>query len=89
MSTTTDIKFEFYIDSTSDQDTSTDLSPADATDLGLNSGIVVDQLGGGITFSNAGSIKGGKLTGMQVQASGQVTKTKIIKLQQATLPTKK
>jgi len=60
MSTTTDIKFEFYIDSTSDQDTSTDLSPADATDLGLNSGIVVDQLGGGITFSNAGSIKGGK-----------------------------
>ena len=60
MSTTTDIKFEFYIDSTSDQDTSTGLSPADATDLGLNSGIVVDQLGGGITFSNAGSIKGGK-----------------------------
>ena len=60
MSTTTDIKFEFYIDSTSDQDTSTGLSPADATDLGLNAGIVVDQLGGGITFSNAGSIKGGK-----------------------------
>jgi len=60
MSTTTDIKFEFYIDSTSDQDTSTSLSPADATDLGLNAGVVVDQLGGGITFSNAGSIKGGK-----------------------------
>lgn len=60
MSTTTDIKFEFYIDSTSDQDTSNSLSPADTTDLGLNAGIVVDQLGGGITFSNAGSIKGGK-----------------------------
>ena len=60
MSTTTEIKFEFYIDSTSEQDTSNSLSPADATDLGLNAGVVVDQLGGGITFSNAGSIKGGK-----------------------------
>ena len=60
MSTTTEVKFEFYIDSTSEQDTSNSLSPADATDLGLNAGIVVDQLGGGITFSNAGSIKGGK-----------------------------
>ncbi len=60
MSTTTEIKFEFYIDSTSEQDTSNSLSPADATDLGLNAGVVVDQLGGGITFNNAGSIKGGK-----------------------------
>ena len=60
MTTTTDIKFEFYIDGTSDQDTSTSLSPADATDLGLNAGVVVDKLGGGITFNNAGSIKGGK-----------------------------
>ena len=60
MTTTTDIKFEFYIEGTSDQDTSTSLSPADATDLGLNAGVVVDQLGGGITFNNAGSIKGGK-----------------------------
>lgn len=57
---TTDVKFEFYIESTTGEDTSTSLSPAEATDLGLNSGIVVDQLGGGITFSNAGSIKGGK-----------------------------